>query len=128
MLLQTLKPLADMRMAGERPAGAAWLHVGDGWETVKWWTWRGAAAEIMVPTGAPIERLDLRPLVGLRVIVLAPAYTRPLLRLLNRLKDYALSVDCFVLVWLPDDLGMRWERGQVEDWTGIGDRHRQEAA
>ena len=73
-----------------------------------------------------MERLDLRPLVGLRVIVLAPTYTRPLLRLLNRLKDYALSVDCFVLDWLPDNLGMRWERGQAEEWVGIGDQRQDE--
>lgn len=128
MLLQTLKPLADMRMAGERPAGSAWLYVGDEWKPVKWWAWRGGMVEVSVPTNAPMERLDLRPLVGLYVAVLATTYSRPLLRLLNRLKDYAVGVDCFVLDWLPDDLGMRWERGQVEDWIGIGDQHKQEAA
>ena len=127
MQLQALSPLADMRMAGEKPVGSAWLYVGDEWQPVRWWIWRGATAEAVVPTDAPMERLDLRPLVGLRVIVLAPAYTRPLLRLLNRLKDYALSVDCFVLDWLPDDLGMRWECGQTQDWIGIGDQRQQEA-
>ena len=127
MLLQALKPLAAMRMTGEKPADSAWLYVGDEWQPVRWWIWRGATVETVVPTDAPMERLDLRPLVGLRVIVLAPSYTRPLLRLLNRLKDYALSVDCFVLDWLPDDLGMRWERGQDQDWIGIGDQHQQEA-
>jgi len=126
MLLPALKPLADMRTAGERPAGSAWLYLGAEWEPVKWWAWRGGMVEVTVPAGAPMERLDLRPLVGLRVIVLAPTYTRPLLRLLNRLKDYALSVDCFVLDWLPDNLGMRWERGQAEEWLGIGDQRQHE--
>lgn len=126
MLLQALKPLADMRLTGERPAGSAWLYVGAEWEPVKWSAWRGGMVEVTVPADAPMERLDLRPLVGLRVIVLATTYSRPLLRLLNRLKDYALSVDCFVLDWLPDNLGMRWERGQAEEWVGIGDQRQDE--
>ncbi len=126
MLLQALKPLADMRLTGERPAGSVWLYLGDEWEPVKWWAWRGGMIEVAVPADAPMERLDLRPLVGLRVIVLATTYSRPLLRLLNRLKDYALSVDCFVLDWLPDNLGMRWERGQAEEWLGIGDQRQHE--
>ena len=113
MLLPALKPLADMRTAGERPAGSAWLYLGAEWEPVKWWAWRGGMVEVTVPAGAPMERLDLRPLVGLRVIVLAPTYTRPLLRLLNRLKDYALSVDCFVLDWLPDNLGCAGSAGRL---------------
>lgn len=122
MLLQGLKPLADMRMAGERPEGAAWLYVGDEWQPVKWWACRGGMVEVTVPAHAPMERLDLRPLVGFRVVVQATTYSRPLLRLLNRLKDFALSVDCFVLDWLPDNMGMRWERGQEAEWLGIGEQ------
>ena len=120
MLVPDMKPLAAMRLAGKRPAGAAWLWLGD-YAPSRWHRWADSTVEISIPPTAAIERLDLRPLVGLRVIVVADTYNRPLLRFLARLKGYAVAVECFILDWMPADLGMRWERGQSEEWVGIGE-------
>lgn len=121
MDLPDMKPLAAMRLAGKRPAGEVWLWLGD-YAPSRWERWADSTVEISIPPAAAIERLDLRPLVGLRVIVVAPTYNRPLLRFLSRLKGYAIAIECFVLDWMPADLGMRWERGQEAEWLGIGDK------
>lgn len=126
MDLTALKPLAAMRMAGELPAGSAWLYLGE-FDQPRWWIWRGGAVEVVVQPDAPMERLDLRSLVGLRVCVLAATYNRALLRLCARIKEFAASLDVFVLDWLPDCLGMRWDRGQADDWAPIGESHKEAA-
>ena len=56
------------------------------------------------------------------VIVVADTYNLPLLRFLARLKEYAIAIECFILDWMPADLGMRWQRGQEAEWLGIGDK------
>lgn len=100
-----------------------WLYLGAEWEPTKWWAWRGGMVEVAVPAdanGAPGSAL-----VVLRVTVLADLHP-PAASAEPPGKDYALSVDCFVLDWLPDNLGMRWERGQAEEWLGIGDQRQHE--
>ena len=77
MLVPDMKPLAAMRLAGKRPAGAAWLWLGD-YAPTRWHRWHDTTIEIAIPPTAAIERLDLRPLVGLRVIVVADTYNRPI--------------------------------------------------
>ena len=121
-----MKPLEAMRLAGKRPAGAVWLWLGD-YAPTRWQRWADSTVEIAIPRAAAIERIDLRPLVGLRVIVVADTYNRPLLRFLARLKGYAVAVECFVLDWMPADLGMRWERGQEAEWIGIGEQQEKQA-
>lgn len=123
MLLQALKPLAEMRMKGVIPTLPAWVFVGD-YEQPKWWQWAGAGVEVVVAESSPMARLDLRPLVGLKVCVQADRYGLPLMRLCDRLKQYASSLDLFVIEWLPDDLGVRWQRGQADDWVPFGGRTR----
>lgn len=120
-----MKPLQAMRLTGKRPAGPVWLWLGDYCPT-RWERWADSTVEISIPLAAAIERIDLRPLVGLRVIVVADAYGRPLLRFLERLKGYAVAIECFVLDWLPDDLGMCWERGQKAEWLGIGEKNEEQ--
>lgn len=115
-----MKPLAAMRLAGKRPAGHVWLWLGD-YAPSRWERWADSTVEISIPPAAAIERIDLRPLVGLRVIVVAPTYNPHLLRLLARLKEYAIAIECFVINWMPDDLGIRWERGQEAEWLAIGE-------
>ena len=124
MDLTALKPLAVMRMAGELPAGSVWLYLGE-FDQPRWWIWRGGAVEVVVQPDTPMERLDLRPLVGLRVCVLAATHNRALLRLCARIKEFAAGLDVFVLDWLPDCLGMRWDRGQTEDWMPTGVSHKE---
>lgn len=126
MQVPDLKPLEALRLAGKRPAGSAWLWLGD-YAPTRWDRWADSTVEIAIPRAAAIARIDLRPLVGLRVIVVADTYDRTLLSFLGRLKGYAVAIECFVLDWLPGDLGMRWERGQSEEWIGIGEtKERQE--
>lgn len=119
MLIRALKPLAELRMKGCVPTLPAWIFVGD-YEQPQWWQWAGAGVEVVVDESSPMTRLDLRPLVGLKVCVQADRYGMPLMRLCNRLKEYAASLDVFVLEWQPDGLGMRWNRGQADDWIPFG--------
>lgn len=125
MMPPDMKPLQAMRLAGKRPAGVTWMWLGD-YSPTRWDRWHDSSVEIAIPRTAAIERLDLRPLVGLRVIVVADAYDRALLRFLTRLKEYAAAVECFITDWFPDDLGMRWERGQAAEWLGIGEKNEEQ--
>lgn len=73
---------------------------------------RLASGDIAILPTANVERVDLRPLVGLRVIVLAESYTPWLMRLFARLQEYAGDVTIVVRDWLPEDIGLRFVRGQ----------------
>ncbi len=120
-----MKPLEAMRLAGKRPAAPVWLWLGDYCPT-RWERWSDSTVEISIPPAAAVDRIDLRPLVGLRVIVVAETYNRPLLQFLTRLKQYATAIECFVVDWLPNDLGMRWQRGQEAEWLGIGEKNEEQ--
>lgn len=113
MLIQALKPLADLRMAGEIPDLPAWIFVGD-YVQPKWWQLRGAGVEVVLSEKSPMARLDLRPLVRLNVCVQADRYSDALMRLCDRLREYASQLDVFVVEWMPDEIGFRWDRGQAE--------------
>lgn len=125
MLTPALKALADMRMRGEVPADCVWLYVGD-YEQVPWWQWYGSVPEIMINKSCPTARLDLRPLVGLRVILNAQRYDAPLMQLIERLKPYVASMSVFVADWLPDCLGFRWGKGDAE-YHPIGEQQMEAA-
>lgn len=115
MLIQALKPLVDLRMSGTVPSLPAWIFIGE-YEQPEWWR-TGGGVEVIIDESLPIARLDLRPLVGLKVCVQADRYGLSLMRLCDQLKQYAVSLDVFVLEWLPEALGMRWNRGQSDDWV-----------
>lgn len=118
MLLNALKPLVEMRMAGHIPPGDVWILFGD-YEQVAWWQWSGVSAEVAMNERAPIGRLDLRALVGLSVCIQADHYSDQLLRLCKRLKEVAKSLNVYVLAWLPEHVGMFWDRGQADDWKSF---------
>ena len=113
MILNSMKPLVEIRMAGRLPPGDVWIFFGD-YEQVKWWQWSDASVEIAILETSPVSRIDLRPLVGLKVCVQADRYSDALLRLCDRLKEYAKQLDVFVLEWMPGELGFRWDRGEAE--------------
>lgn len=121
MLLPAMKPLADMRLNGVVPAIPVWIFFGDCWEVPRWDRMGTSAPEICIETGSPVARLDLRPVVGLKVCVMAEAWSEPLAKLLDRLKQYACAVELFVTSWIPETIGVRWDRGQSDDWIRIGD-------
>lgn len=118
MLLKALKPLAELRMSGKVQTLPAWIFVGD-YAQPEWWK-TGGGVEVVIDEKSPMARLDLRPLVGLAVCVQADRYSDPLMALCGRLKEYAQRLDVFVLAWIPDGLGMRWDRGQPDDWIPFG--------
>ena len=112
-MVAALKHLAELRLSGVRPDLPVQIFVGD-YEQPKWWRWHGVGVEVVLAESSPMGRLDLRPLVGLKVCVQADRYSDALLRLCDRLKGYAKQLDVFVLEWMPGELGFRWNRGETE--------------
>lgn len=118
MLLNALKPLIEMRLAGQLPPGDVWVLFGN-YEQTPWWHWSGVSVEVVIAETAPVTRLDLRALVGLSVCIQADRYSDQLLRLCKRLKEFARSLNVYVLAWLPEHVGMFWDRGQTDDWRSF---------
>lgn len=112
-MVAALKHLAELRLSGVLPDLPVQIFVGD-YEQPKWWRWHGVGVEVVLAESSPMGRLDLRPLVGLKVCVQADRYSDALLRLCDRLKEYAKQLDVFVLEWMPGELGFRWNRGETE--------------
>lgn len=112
-MVAALKHLAELRLSGVLPDLPVQIFVGD-YEQPKWWRWHGVGVEVVLAESSPMGRLDLRPLVGLKVCVQADRYSDALLRLCDRLKGYAKQLDVFVLEWMPGELGFRWNRGETE--------------
>lgn len=108
-----LKHLAELRLSGVLPDLPVQIFVGD-YEQPKWWRWHGVGVEVVLAESSHMGRLDLRPLVGLKVCVQADRYSDALLRLCDRLKEYVKQLDVFVLEWMPGELGFRWDRGEAE--------------
>jgi len=116
MLLNGLKPLVEMRLAGQIPPGDVWILFGD-YEQVAWWQWSDVSAEIVMDDRSPIGRLDLRALVGLSVCIQADRYGDALMLLCRRLQALVRSLNVYVIEWLPDGIGMWWDRGMGESWA-----------
>lgn len=108
--------LLKMRITGQRPAAEVWVGVGDMREP-DWWKWSNTAdmPEILVRPEDPIERLDFRCLMGLRVILLTREWDDRAARIHAILEDYveeiAVMSPAFEL-----DVGWRWIKkyGRVE--------------
>lgn len=120
-MMKAMQRLADMRLDGVVPDLPTWFFVGDEYAQPEWWRLSDAGAEVVIESSTPIARIDLRPVVGLKVCVMAPEWSDRLFGFLGRLKQYASSVEVFVTAWIPGVIGMRWDRGQAEDWYQIGD-------
>ncbi|MBN9695604.1 MAG: hypothetical protein J0L85_07375 [Zoogloea sp.] len=111
-----MKPLVEMRLAGQIPPGDVWILFGD-YEQVAWWQWSDVSAEIVMDDRSPIGRLDLRALVGLSVCIQADRYGDALMLLCRRLQALVRSLNVYVIEWLPDGIGMWWDRGMGESWA-----------
>lgn len=109
MMPAALQRLAEMRLQGFVPADRIWLLVGD-YPQIEWWKWSDSAPEVVVPENIQVSRLDLRPIVGLHVFVQAERYSAELMTLCERARLYAAKLDVFVMSWLPNDVGFRWDR------------------
>lgn len=111
MMLPAMKRIAEMRLSGVAPADRVWLLVGD-YEQRRWWLEENAVPDVVIPPGVALSRLDVRPLVGLRVSVQADQYSPALMKFCERLREYAKELDVFFIDNLPDSIGFRWDRGQ----------------
>lgn len=97
--------LIAMRRAGKRPELVFIMFV-DGC--------RLFSCDVGVSPAANVERLDLRPFVGLDVLLLADRYSVSAFRLFERLHEFAATVVLSVVAWLPDDMGLFWARDAAE--------------
>lgn len=95
--------LIALRRDGMRPELVFVMFVDGG---------RLISGDVGIGPAANIERLDLRPFVGLQVLILADTYTPALRRLFERMHEFAASVVLSVKEWLPNDLGLVWGRGE----------------
>lgn len=117
-------PLIAMRRSGARPAAAVWVTLGD-FPAPDWWRWSDTChrPEIIVRPEDPLDRLDLRCLVGLDVILFFATYDERAARLYERLQDYADEIAVMSPAF-DDDIGWRWIKGlgQVGFGEAIADR------
>lgn len=109
--------LIGMRRNGKRPELTFVLFADGG---------RLFSNDVGISPAANIERLDLRPFVGLQVLIQADSYSPGLLRLFERMHEFAAIVTLSVITWLPDDLGLVWDRG--DDRPRAFGQPREEAA
>lgn len=109
-------PLVAMRQAGYRPSGDVWVRHGE-FPDPDWWRWANTrnSPEVIVRPADPVDRLDLRCLVGLRVTLFASEWSARVGKLFELLTEYADEV----VVMSPafeGDIGWFWLRdhGRVE--------------
>lgn len=100
--IANIDALIKLRLQGQRPA-LQFVFFGDGGHL--------HGCETGIDDHADIERLDLRPFVELDVMVIAEHYTPSLMRLYERLNDFAATTTLSIIDWLPDDLGLVWQKG-----------------
>ncbi len=103
--------LIEMRLAGHRPAGEVWICAGDFLEP-DWWRWSNTCdtPELLVRPEDPIDRLDLRCLLDLCVILFFAEWDERIARLYERLQEYTAEI----AVMSPAfelDIGWRWIKG-----------------
>lgn len=101
-------PLIAMRLGGQVPTSDVWVSYGN-LPDPDWWKWANTCnqPEILVRPEDPIDRLDLRCLVGLRVTLFLATYDDTAAKLFKRLQEYASEIVC----QSPDfaeDIGFWW--------------------
>jgi hypothetical protein len=103
-------PLLAMRQAGQRPAAPVWITYGD-FRDPDWWRWTHSAdkPELLVRPEDPIERLDLRCVVGLNVVLFFPDWSAAVSRLYERLQEYAREI-AVMSPGFEADIGWRWTK------------------
>ncbi len=121
MIPRGAAPLIGMRLAGQRPACSVFVCFGDLPEP-DWWRYSNTIdrPELLVLPSDPIERLDLRCLLELDVILIAAEWSEHLSRLYERLQDYAEEITVMAAAF-GDDIGWHWLKqcGRIE----FGERH-----
>lgn len=100
--IANIDALIRIRLQGQRPALQTIWFGGGG---------RLHGCEVGINANSNLERLDLRVFVDLDLMVIAEHYSPALMRLCERLNEYAATTTLSVIAWLPDDLGLVWTKG-----------------
>lgn len=106
-------PLFKLREQGKKPVGSVWVNYGTDYVALEWWRHAETQAQATVtirPTD-PIDRLDLRCLIGLRVTLHFMEWDNRVARLLERLKEFSPEI-AVISPAFEDDLGFWWIRGR----------------
>ena len=108
--------LIAMRKSGTVPAGEVWITIGDGQEP-DWWQWSNTyqTPQILVRPADPVERLDLRCIVGLKTLFFFASWDDRVARIYERLQEYAEEIAVMSPAF-DTDIGWRWIKryGRVE--------------
>jgi len=115
-------PLVAMRQAGQKPAGFVWVSFGE-FKEPDWNRWANTqfSPELVVLPADPVDRLDFRCLIGLRVILFLSNYNDKAALLFERLQEYASEID----VMSPDfdlDIGWHWSKKSGQRDFGTAER------
>ena len=113
MNVHGLQALLEMRQARRRPADAIMLTLTDS-EGYAQYVTRYTDSEGVIRSSDNIETIDLRPLLGLSVIVCADTFGERENRLFLRLQEYAADVVLYVTEWVRQggkEFGLSWQRG-----------------
>lgn len=108
-----LQALLALRKTGRRPADAILISVTDSAGQAAYVT-RYTDTEGVVRSSDNIETLDLRPLVGLSVVVCSDVFGPRENRLFVRLQEYANDVILLVASWANEstkEFGLSWQKG-----------------
>lgn len=108
--------LIAMRKAGKAPSSEVWVNYGDFIEPF-WWKYSNTSTspELLVRPEDPIDRLDLRCVVGLNLILFFKDWNSKAAKLFDRLTEYANEVAVMSPAF-DDEIGWRWTKkyGRVE--------------
>lgn len=117
MIPTGLKPLLKLRQAGRRPAGVVWLMLSNSAKQIDWWAYSDLDPQAVIRTSDPVGRLDLRCVVGLHVVV-EGVTCLALLRLADRVREYADRVTLHQFDRIETDFGRHWQHGMA-DWVPL---------
>lgn len=111
MIPRGAAPLIAMRKAGNRPAGFVFVSFGD-FREPDWWRWADTCEkpELLIRPEDPIERLDLRCVVGLDLILFFSEWSEAVGKLYERLTEYAQEIAVESPAF-DTDIGWWWVRG-----------------
>jgi hypothetical protein len=108
-----LQALLTLRKNGRRPAGSVMLTLTDCPSYAKF-VREYSDTEGVIRSTENVETLDLRPLVGMSVIVCADTFGPRENRLFVRLQEYAVDVVLYVTEWVQQggtEFGLSWRKG-----------------
>ena len=107
--------LMALRNAGKRPAGLLPINIGN---------YRSFPGELTITPDMPVDRLDLRCVIGLDVQLFAESWGNREAAIYGRLREYADEI-LVTIVDFGDDVGWWWVKRWPENDGRINfaDRH-----